>query len=459
MSIWHQPIDPLRELLHALAVSGGIVLLMVVAECWRRFGDPPVEWTRKLVHLGSGVLATGFSWWFGSPWTVLALGVGFVALLLATRASGILRSVHGVERRSAGDILFPVATLVTFVMAWRLGQPLFYSLSIAILTLSDTMAAIVGRTYGLQHYRVDTERKSLEGSVFFFLTSFLVLHLGLLLGTDLGRLECVLISLWISSMTTCFEAISVDGTDNMFVPLGTLFLLWKITGKDLAVIATDLASFAGAVGLCFALLIPRRKLDSTSILGLALLLNAAARLVEWHWALPILCALLLFNYGNVVRERFLEGPLQVRTVFFALGATTLWVFVANLGGSGWQTESTLGFLANLGSTLAVGWTAIWTRAHPNAGTATILWTSLGRSAFLTGLLLAPMAWFEPILRHPVVAVCLGACLLASQLGFARLRTRATGASLPDLIRRSFLLTLGTSLAGAVVLAAFLRIQP
>ena len=459
MSVWQQPIAPARELLHAALVSGGIVALMIAAETWRKYAHPPVEWTRKLVHLGSGVLATGFSWWFGSPWTVLGLGVAFVSLLLATRALGILRSVHGVERRSAGDILFPVATFLTFLMAWRLDQPLHYSLAIAILTLSDTMAAIVGRTYGLQHYRVGGDRKSIEGSTFFFLSSFLVLHLGLLLGTDLGRLECVLIALWISSMTTCFEAISVDGTDNVFVPLGTLFLLWKITTKELSVIVTDLASFAGAVVVCFALLAPRRKLDSTSILGLALLLNAAARLVEWHWAIPILCALLLFNYGNVVRERFLEGPLQVRTVFFALGATTLWVFAANLGGSAWQTESTFGFLANLGSTLAVGWIAIWMRAHPNAPRSTMIWTSLGRGAFLTGLLLAPMAWFEPVLRSPIVALCLGASLMASQVGFALLRAGAKESPLPDLIRRSFLLTLGTSLFGAVLLALVQRIQP
>lgn len=89
----------------------------------------------------------------------------------------------------------------------------------------------------------------------------------------------------------------------------------------------------------------------------------------------------------------------------------------------------------------------------------MIWTSLGRGAFLTGLLLAPMAWFEPVLRSPIVALCLGASLMASQVGFALLRAGAKESPLPDLIRRSFLLTLGTSLFGAVLLALVQRIQP
>src|SRR5262249_33195014 len=47
--------------------------LFAIAEAWRRRSAPPVEWTRKLVHLGSGVISAGFPWWFAYQWTVLAL--------------------------------------------------------------------------------------------------------------------------------------------------------------------------------------------------------------------------------------------------------------------------------------------------------------------------------------------------------------------------------------------------
>lgn len=348
-------IDWGRELLAAGLVSACLVLLMVAAETWRRLGHASIENTRKLVHLGSGFTVLPFSWIFQSHWTVLGLGVLFIALMATTRRLNLLPSVHAVERRSQGDVLFPLATYLTYMLAWYLQQPLFYSIAMGILALSDTLAALVGKSYGNNFYEVENNQKSLEGSAFFFISAFLIIHIALLLFSPTGRLECVLIAFWIASMVTVFEAVSTNGTDNFFIPLGTFYLLWKIVPKPVDVVVVDIVTLYSFLLLTWCFFAPRRKLDLASMLAMGLLVNASFRLLSWNWGLAVVTAMVVFNYGHPYRRTSCQEKYQIRSVFYGVGAVLVWVLISNLQSSRVAPLLILPFFSNIAAILSIGW--------------------------------------------------------------------------------------------------------
>src|SRR5205085_7523878 len=132
---------------------------------------------------------------------------------------GLLPGLFGVERRSHGEIYFPISVFVLFVLARH--QPVFYVISMMTLVVCDALAAVLGKAYGRHQYLVTTDRRSIEGSAVFLFTAFLAVQLPLLLLTDLDRGACVVVAVQLAVLVTSFEAIGTGGIDNLLVPIGT----------------------------------------------------------------------------------------------------------------------------------------------------------------------------------------------------------------------------------------------
>jgi dolichol kinase len=428
-------------------VVGAILLLMVVAELWFIFGKPPVEYTRKLVHLGSGFISLSFGFLFSSHWSVLVLCVLFVALMQISSSLGFLKAVHAIHRKSYGAIYFPLATYLTFLFSWYIQQPIFYFIAIAVLSTSDTIAALVGRRYGLNQYHAEDEQKSLEGSVMFFLSCYLIVHISLLLGTDTSRINSVLIAFWVAFLATLFEAISIRGTDNFWIPIGTCYLLWKIVFKSTEVILTDLTFLAASVVISLLVFLPKRKLDLSAVAGVGMLLYSSMRLPEsWNWGISVLTAMLLFCFGGVVRKRHLEKRFQVRAVFYSLGATVIWVIVGNLLPSRYEYIKVLPFLTTLGAILSIGWGAIQTRVYrqtPLSANA-LKYTGL-RTLCMTLFLFAPQLFFYEQLRHPVPFILyIASVFLVDRIAAIWFFRSKPGQNLIGKMRIAFCITLAVS---------------
>ena len=236
----------MSEVLRVAAVGTGFLLIFAAAELWRRYGNPPVEWSRKFVHFTGGLLVLAFPWIFTSRWSVLVLVSVFSVLIWGTRRAGLLRSVHGVTRESHGSLFYPLAVVILFAIAYD--QPAFYLASALALVVSDTVAALVGSTYGRTWYDVGQDRRSIEGSVSFFLVTFLAVHVTLLLMTEIDRSVSVLVAVQVGLVVTLFEGVSLHGSDNLLVPLATYHLLLRLTPESPAVIA-------GHTGVLFAILV------------------------------------------------------------------------------------------------------------------------------------------------------------------------------------------------------------
>ena len=302
--------------------------LLLGAERWHRRSHPPVEWTRKLVHLGAGLIATSFPWLFASPWTLAIVALaGGVPVVAARRALG---SLFAVERESLGEVYFPLAVFILFAIGRE--RPIFYLVALLTMVVADTLAAVLGQAYGKHQYLVTTQRRSLEGSAVFLLTAFLVVEIPLLLGSSIERAACVLMAAQIALLVTSFEAIGTGGSDNLLVPLATYYLLVKISGKAVENIALQLA--AQLVILAAMVLIARRThfLTFSGAVAAHLVLYAAFSLGGPAWivapALALAAAIVMDHYR--VRARGAPGPgHHVTVVFYVSIVAVLMIFADN----------------------------------------------------------------------------------------------------------------------------------
>lgn len=324
-------IDIQREIVTALIVTGIYLLIFSLGEALRRLIPSNAEIPRKTVHLLGGLTALSFPYLFVSHWTVLALSVSFCAIMLITKRKGILKSVHDVERKSHGGLYYPAAVYLIFLLSST--KPIIYFISILVMAVSDTMAALVGGKYGVIKFDVEGSLKSLEGSIAFFFVTFLCIHLPLLLLTNIGRAESVLIAFIIALLVTGFEAISFSGSDNIIVPFGTYFILAKFIKQPLSVVVwqTEILLMLIAVGLI--MYIRPRLLKTSGLIAMIMLNYAALSLCNYYWFLPLFLAQILY-YLLILSFVHYEGKekvssFQVKVLLYIGIIPTFFLFVAN----------------------------------------------------------------------------------------------------------------------------------
>ena len=204
--------------------------LMVALSMYRRRFNPHPEWVRKLMHMGSGLVALSIPWIFQSTWPVLVLTALAVAGMLAVKSMQALKQnvgavTGGVLRKTIGEICFPLGAGTLFVLAR--GDKLLYSIPLLILTFADASAALIGVFYGVRRYTTSDGTKTLEGSLAFYHAAFLSTLVPILLFTAIGRVETLLIALLMGLLSMLLDAIAWWGLDNFLIPVLS-FLMLKV---------------------------------------------------------------------------------------------------------------------------------------------------------------------------------------------------------------------------------------
>lgn len=188
------------------------------------------ELSRKIIHIGTGITSLTFPFLFSNPFPVIILGICSISSLLALRLSKshFKDSLFSVSRKSNGEIFFATSIILLFCVSYK--TPVIYSIPLIILSFADTSAALIGISYGRNFLADKTEEtKSVEGSFAFFITAFLSTLIPLLLFTNVGRSETLLISLTIGILTCLIEMTSWNGNDNLLLPLlAFAFLKYQI---------------------------------------------------------------------------------------------------------------------------------------------------------------------------------------------------------------------------------------
>jgi phytol kinase len=409
---------PAGEVVRAALVALGFVALLGAAEAWKRIAHPPVEWTRKLVHVSGGVVSGTFPWLFATHWTVLLLGASSFSILAIAKRLGWISSVTGVERRSSGELLFPFAVYLLFAIAH--GQPVFYLIALSALVFADSAAALLGSAYGRHTFMVGADRKSLEGSAAFLLVTFLAVHLMLLLAAGTEPRASVLIAAQMALLVTAFEAISMRGNDNLIVPLMTYYLLVKLTHNTWQGIAVQLLVQLGLLAAMLVLARRTRFLTLAGAIAAHLTLYAAFSLGGPTWIVAPMLALTGFLWFQGVAPPGPDesGPRhEVRQVFYVTIVPVLLLFLDNSFASfasgarfGWSHPFFVPFVASFAATLAiVGFRALRRRRLPRMSAAAL-------AALLAWVAVTPAAlWVGPRAGGLALAVSALMCVLAVTL--------------------------------------------
>lgn len=316
------------DILVVAAVTGLFLLVFAGAEIWWRRYRPAVEYTRKFLHLSCGVIALPLVWLIPNPWMMLLLGFAFMAVVAATKRMGMLACMHGVARTSHGASLYPVSVFVTYLIAIETGHPEFYVVAIAVLAVADTAASLVGVNYGRHSFLVEDDRKSVEGCLAFFLCTFTIVHVCLALLTSLSAAQCILCAVYVAGLVTLFELLSLSGADNLFVPIGVIAILLKITSKDPGEMAWQVGLLCFDLTAVALLLRGQKNLAASGVIGLGLLTYGTHALIGLSWAYVVFLAVAL--YGISARLGYTtSGVYRVRFVFSATLVLSLWVLATN----------------------------------------------------------------------------------------------------------------------------------
>lgn len=225
---FHPALAVLMLPLTAAAFVAGLVLVRKAA---RQYGWS-AELQRKIIHVATGLFAMAMPWLLPQPWLVYAMLLVALAVMAVLRtpwviASGVGAALHGVERKSWGDVMLVAAIGTLYFFSDEASKPVLYLLPLAILTLADAAAAVTGTNYGRLRYAIEDGEKSLEGSVIFLMVAWIVALIALLLLSDVPRFNVVMLSLMTAAFATIIEADSWRGFDNYFVPVAVLFLILK----------------------------------------------------------------------------------------------------------------------------------------------------------------------------------------------------------------------------------------
>ncbi|MDA0987129.1 MAG: DUF92 domain-containing protein [Bacteroidetes bacterium] len=204
----------------------GILILLLVAEKLRKVYINSPEITRKLVHIGVGLIIFYSPKIFTSGIPPILLCAIFIVINTYALLKGKLKGIHGTQRFTFGTVYYPIAVIILLYSFWD-NSPFIISTSILVLAFSDSMAAIVGENIkNPKYYFLSGEKKSYQGSITLFLVTTIIVFISLY-STQLqySNEEIIMISTISGLIATLLEGVSIKGFDNLTLPLGVAFIL------------------------------------------------------------------------------------------------------------------------------------------------------------------------------------------------------------------------------------------
>ena len=174
--------------------------------------------------------------------------------------------------------------------------------------------------------------------------------------SELSIINILLLSIYISIVVTAIEAISLSGTDNLFIPLSVQIILLKsseLSRNDL--IQYLLALIIIGVGLYY-IGKKSKNLSISALIGISLSGFGAYALMDFSWLMIVLVGLLFHTF--IIREQPStdSDPInyRIRAVFLFLSVSILWLFIANYNPENYLIYY-ISFLVNIISRLSIQW--------------------------------------------------------------------------------------------------------
>jgi len=214
------------QTLNILTLMATFLTIFGSAEFFYHQFNLRVEWSRKYVHCAAGLMTLLFPVMLGSHWLVLMMSVCFAVILFFSKKLNLLKSIHNIERKSKGAILYPIAIYFCFLMYDLVDLGIFFYLPVLIMAVSDPVAALCGKRFPRGNYQIGSAHKTVVGSGAFMISAFMICFGVFSLLWQLPFYLMITCSIGIAVATTVVEAVSGNGSDNITIPACVLFILF-----------------------------------------------------------------------------------------------------------------------------------------------------------------------------------------------------------------------------------------
>jgi len=207
-----------------------LAIIIGCSELVRKKINLSISFTRKFVHILTGILIAITPLLLQQPYPLLVISGVFIALNWIAIQKKWMPGMHATEKVSYGTVFYPISFFILIILLWERHKTILV-LSMLIMAIADAMAAIIGENVKKPvRYQFDGEQKSVQGSAVMLITTFFITALGLKFFASFENLSMdAKQSLWIAAIgaiiATACESISYKGSDNLTVPLGAAFSL------------------------------------------------------------------------------------------------------------------------------------------------------------------------------------------------------------------------------------------
>ena len=203
-----------------------VFAMIGLAEGLRRWQGYSSGFTRKVIHIGVGMMSWFLHLLFTSPWPFVAACGAFMVINLLDWRYDFFKAMKSSSRSNLGTVYFPLAAAVVALVFWD--QPPLMVAALMPLTWGDGLAPVIGAAWGKRVYRIHTSTRTLEGSAGFFVAGFVFTWLALWVMPglpDITPVAALLPALVIMAVTTLIEAVSIWGLDNLTVTAAAIVIL------------------------------------------------------------------------------------------------------------------------------------------------------------------------------------------------------------------------------------------
>lgn len=182
------------------------------------------EWSRKLVHIGTGPVVL-IAWALGIERQIALPAAGLITIVAAlNHRLRLLPAVEDVGRASYGTVAYGGSITLLLWWFWPT-DPASVAAGVLVMALGDGLAGLLGPLWRSPSWQVLGQRRSLLGTTAMAAASLAVLSALKLAATVLqaGSPSWPLL-LWIAATATLLEQIAIGGLDNLSVPLAVAWL-------------------------------------------------------------------------------------------------------------------------------------------------------------------------------------------------------------------------------------------
>ena len=191
-------------------------ILLIAVEVFKRKSFISNDLSRRLAHVGAGAINIAAPL-FISHVAIIIVNIVFAGLLLAGRNTGYFSSIQTTNRKTYGDVYFPLGIIAAAVVLLPDNMTAF-QYGVAVMGFSDALAGFVGERWGRKPISIFNNPKTLTGAFIFYISSLII--------TVAFAPQLLPVVFILPLVLTAVEFVLIYGLDNLVLPVvaGLLFL-------------------------------------------------------------------------------------------------------------------------------------------------------------------------------------------------------------------------------------------